>query len=40
MLGDHGMQTTAEGEPVDLSPLLRAASIDHLMVDGQYVYLR
>ncbi|MEQ8841782.1 MAG: alkaline phosphatase family protein [Acidimicrobiales bacterium] len=40
MCADHGMQTTAEGEPVDLSVPLRDAGVDHLMVDAQYVYLR
>ena len=40
MLADHGMQQTAEGEPVDLSEPLREAGVDHLMLDAQYVYLR
>jgi len=40
MCADHGMQTTAEGEAVDMSGPLRAAAIDHLMVDAQYIYLR
>ena len=39
MLADHGMQQTAEGEPVDLSASLDDAGVDHLLVDAQYVYL-
>ena len=40
MCADHGMQATAEGDPVDLSIPLRAAGVDHVMVDAQYLYLR
>jgi phosphonoacetate hydrolase len=40
MCADHGMQTTAEGDPVDLSIPLHEAGLDHVMVDAQYVYLR
>ena len=40
MLADHGMQQTAEGDPVDLSVRLREAGVDHLLVDAQYVYFR
>lgn len=40
MCADHGMQATAEGDPVDLSIPLRDAGVDHVMVDAQYVYLR
>ncbi|MDG2026644.1 MAG: alkaline phosphatase family protein [Acidimicrobiales bacterium] len=40
MCADHGMQTTADGEPADLTAPLRAGGVDHLMVDAQYVYLR
>jgi hypothetical protein len=40
MCADHGMQTTADGDPVDLSVPLRDAGVDHVMVDAQYVYLR
>jgi len=40
MCADHGMQTTAEGDAVDMSVPLREADVDHLMVDAQYVYLR
>jgi len=36
---DHGMQQTAEGEPHDLSAVLRNEGIGHRMVDAQYVYL-
>ncbi len=36
---DHGMQQTAEGEPVDLSSILRGEGIAHRMLDAQYVYL-
>jgi phosphonoacetate hydrolase len=39
MCADHGMQTIAEGEPVDLSGLLQESGVDHRMVDDQYVYL-
>jgi phosphonoacetate hydrolase len=39
MCADHGMQTTAEGDAVDLSIPLHEAGVDHLMVDAQYVYL-
>jgi hypothetical protein len=40
VLADHGMQQTADGEPVDVSAHLSEAGVDHLMVDAQYVYLR
>lgn len=40
MCADHGMQATADGDPVDLSKPLLDAGVDHLMVDAQYVYLR
>ena len=40
MCADHGMQATADGDPVDLSIPLRDAGVDHVMVDAQYVYLR
>lgn len=40
MCADHGMQTTAEGDPVDLSVPLRNAGLDHVMLDAQYLYLR
>jgi len=36
---DHGMQTVAEGEPVDISATLRDEGIPHRMLDAQYVYL-
>jgi len=36
---DHGMQTMAEGKPVDLSAILRHEGIPHRMLDAQYVYL-
>lgn len=39
MCADHGMQTTADGDPVDVSVPLREAGVDHLLVDAQYVYL-
>lgn len=39
MCADHGMQATAEGDPVDLSAPLHDAGIDHRFVDAQYVYL-
>jgi len=39
MCADHGMQTTAEGEAVDLSGPLRDAGVAHRMVDDQYIYL-
>ena len=37
MCADHGMQTTAEGEAVDLSATLQDAGVDHRMVDDKYV---
>ena len=40
VLADHGMQQTADSDPVDLSGGLTDAGVDHLMVDAQYVYLR
>lgn len=39
MCADHGMQTTAEGEAIDLSVPLRDAGVDHRMLDAQYVYV-
>ena len=40
VLADHGMQRFATTEPFDLTAAIRAAGIDAVLNDDQYVYLR